>query len=1444
MGKTARTGNGLTRPPELRGIMSMIGGSEGGTVLTSAAPDQAARWRRGERLDRLFEDSCDRLREQGRGDQVAVDAGDVVLTYTELDERANQLARHLLVCGARPGDRIALLFDQPWRAYVAMLAVLKIHAAYVPLDPGFPPDRLQYIVEDANVAMVLSLSHLRDLLPEVAAVTVCVDDVQAQIDAKDSSRLGSADHGGTKDELAYIIYTSGSTGRPKGVAVEQASICNFVRVASDIYGIESTDRVYQGMTIAFDFSVEEIWVAWMVGATLVPKPGRSSMLGAELAEYLQEKRITALCCVPTLLATLDEDLPDLRFLLVSGEACPKDLVMRWHRPGRRFLNVYGPTEATVTATWSVLDPDLPVSLGVPLPTYTAVIVDPAELRALPRGEMGEIGLAGVGLARGYVNRQDLTERAFVPDFLGIENNPSGRIYRTGDLGRVNDDGQLEYFGRIDTQVKIRGYRIELSEIESVLLQLPGIAQAVVQTYEPEQGTVELAAYYTLRQDVEGVDAHDLHRMLRTRLPGYMVPAYFEQLDSIPMMASDKVDRKRLPRPEHRISRAAAGSFTAPTTAAEEALAAQLGTVLSLEKVSTDAHFFNDLGADSLLMARYCARIRKETALPAAAMQDIYENPTVRQLAACLEARHSESVLSAAVAETDAVPPVPMPPPSTFQFVMCGAIQLLIFLGYTSYAASLLIIGFQWTSGGSNPFDMWLRSIGFGAAMFLILSATPILAKWILVGRWKPGNIRIWSLAYLRFWAVKTLTRANPLVLFAGSPLYVVYLRLLGAKIGKGVVIFSRKVPACPDLLTVGDNTVIHKNSSFQCYRARSGMIETGPVMLGRNVLVSEKTTLDIATSMGDDTQLGHASSLQTGQVVPGGQIWHGSPAARTNTNYLRVPPTNCGTRRRVIFSLLQLFNRLVLVVPAGLLGLAVLLPPYLSTGHLQPGSPNFFIDVLAVTLVLFVVGLITGLIIIFSIPRLLNRFIKPEKVYPLYGVHFTIQRMIARVSNVKLYKDVFGDSSYIVHYLKALGYNLGRVEQTGSNFGPTLAHESPFLSSVGTGTMVADGLNMMNADFSSTSFRLSRVHLAGHNFLGNAISVPIGSRVGENCLLATKVMIPIDGPIRADVGLLGSPPFEIPRSVQRDAQFDEQTIAEARNSALPAKNRHNILSMVLFLAVRWFLLFVATFSAAIAVSAFSFLGVLAIAAMMLTLLLFRVLIAVLVERSVMGFRHLKPQYCSIYDPYFWRHERLWKLLAMPGFNGTPFKPVIWRMLGVKVGKRLYDAGANIPEKTLVAIGDDCAFNEGATIQGHSMEDGAFKSDYIVLGNRCSLGVDSWVNYGVTMQDGSSLGADALLMKGEDVPEDSTYTGNPAREVTSPVAPKPLAAVVSGSPRYGVPRHGGPRHREAVAVPAGLVRLSKGTYATHGTHRAPKAARTLVKPNVEAEDKAGTPGSGS
>lgn len=1413
MTKSTKARKADIQPAELRGVLT-TGLDGAGPVLTSAFPDQVARWREGERLNHLFEDRCDSLTARGWADHLAVDAEDVTLTYVELDQQANRLARHLLASGARPGDRIALLFDQPSRAYIAMLAVLKIRAAYVPLDPGFPPDRLKYIVEDADATIVLSLSHLKDQLPEVAALTICVDHARASIEAEDPARL-ELSVTDSPDELAYIIYTSGSTGRPKGVAIEHASICNFVRVASTLYGIESTDRVYQGMTIAFDFSVEEIWVPWLACATLVPKPAGSTLLGAELTEYLVEKNITALCCVPTLLATIDDDLPGLRFLLVSGEACPRDLVTRWHTPGRRFLNVYGPTEATVTATWALLDPDKPVSLGVPLPTYSAVILDPDDSRALPLGEAGEIGLAGVGLAREYVNRPDLTNRAFVPDFMNIRHNPSARIYRTGDLGRINHEGEIEYLGRIDTQVKIRGYRIELAEIESLLLRFPGIAHAVVDTFEPEPGQLEMAAYYTLRHDADNVDAHDIYQMLRTRLPGYMVPAYYEQLDTIPAMPSGKANRKQLPRPSERVSPAGSGTYTAPATPAESSLAVQLGAVLGLDRVSTDAHFFNDLGANSLLMAHFCARVRREADLSAPAMQDVYQHPTIRQLAQLLTAVKTEA--AAGPAGTAGMPPthaVTMPPASIFQYVACGAIQLAIFLGYTTYAALLLVFGYEWMSGGRDVVEIWLRSMGFGAAMFLVLSATPIIIKWLLVGRWKPGEIQIWSMAYVRFWIVKTLTRANPLVVFAGSPLYVLYLRLLGAKIGKGVVIFSRMVPVCTDLLTVGEGSVIHKNSFFLCCRARSGVIEKGPVTLGRNVLVSEKTTLDIGTSMGNDTQLGHASSLQTSQSVPDGQVWHGSPAARTTANYRRVPDADCSTRRRVIFSLLQLFNRLVLVFPVGLLGLAALLPSYLETGHLQLNDPDFFVHVLAATLVLFIAGLIFGLVFVLTGPRILNLFLKPDVVYPLYGMHFAIQRLLNRFSRAKLYKDVFGDSSYIVNFLSWLGYDLGRVEQTGSNFGPEVAQESPFLCSVGTGTMVSDGLNMMNADFSSTSFRLSRVRIAGRNFLGNDLTFPIGARVGENCLLATKVMIPIDGPVRTDVGLLGSPAFEIPRSVQRDAEFDELKIEEAKNRLLPAKNRHNVMSMVLFLAVRWFLLFVATLWGAVAVTGHGILGALAVALSMLGFLVFRVLIAVVVERSVMGFRRLQPQYCSIYDPYFWHHERLWKLLATPPFNGTPFKSWVWRLLGVKVGKRLYDAGVNIPEKTLVSIGDDCAFNEGTAIQCHSLEDGTFKSDHIVLGNRCSLGVEAFVNYGVIIGSGSSLEADSLLMKGEDVPEDTLLVGNPARAFPNGSVSKPPPPIAVRGPRHKALRYT-PAHTPGSAL-AGM----HGTSHT-GAHRQPK-----------------------
>src|ERR1700733_1309492 len=608
-----------------------------GRVLTCDGYDDAIRWRPGERLEHLFEERCDWLRHQGQAGHLAVDAAGGSLSYTELDARANQLARFLIRRGVRPGDRIGLLSDVAVDGYVGMLAVLKAHAAFVPLDVSFPADRAAYIASDAGVRLILTRSPIAaGLGPGARQVELaCVDQAEHLIDAERDDPFTPDEVPPPPDGLAYIIYTSGSTGRPKGVAVGHASICNFVRVAAETYGITGDDRVYQGMTIAFDFSVEEIWVPWMCCATLVPKPDGGKLLGLDLGAFLRERQVTALCCVPTLLATLEEDLPELRFLLVSGESCPRDLIARWHRPGRRFLNVYGPTEATVTATWTVVHPGRPVTIGVQLPTYAVVILHPEKDGALPPGIMGEIGIAGIGLAYGYVNRPDLTERAFRPDFLGIRCNPKRKIYRTGDLGRVNRQGEIEHHGRIDTQVKIRGYRIELTEIESVLLRVPGIAQAVVGTHRPNPDVVELVAYYSPQQNMPPVDPGRVYETLRELLPAYMVPAYLEKLPAIPMMPSGKADRKRLPPPAGPRLQATGGVLVAPENDTERALAAVLADVLEVDQVSVDSHFFDELGASSLLMARFNAALRERTALPTVSMKDISLCPTVRALAASL-----------------------------------------------------------------------------------------------------------------------------------------------------------------------------------------------------------------------------------------------------------------------------------------------------------------------------------------------------------------------------------------------------------------------------------------------------------------------------------------------------------------------------------------------------------------------------------------------------------------------------------------------------------------------------------------------------------------------------------------------------------------------------------------------------------------------------------------
>jgi non-ribosomal peptide synthetase-like protein len=462
------------------------------------------------------------------------------------------------------------------------------------------------------------------------------------------------------------------------------------------------------------------------------------------------------------------------------------------------------------------------------------------------------------------------------------------------------------------------------------------------------------------------------------------------------------------------------------------------------------------------------------------------------------------------------------------------------------------------------------------------------------------------------------------------------------------------------------------------------------------------------------------------------------------------------------------------------------------------GSWTFYRDMLLMSLVLYFGGLAVALTFVLTVPRLLARGLREGVVYRLYGWRYFLERLLTALTNVGLFLNLFGDSSLIVHYLRVLGYDVSRpIEQTGSNFGAEVKHDSPYLCTIGRGTMVSDGLSMLNTEYSDSSFRLSRTTIGAHSFFGNGVVYPPNAKVGDDCLFATKTMVPVDGEVRQGVGLLGSPAFEIPRAVRRDASFDDLASEEELPRRLSAKLRHNVTSMAIYLSLRWFHVFLTLLLLGAAGQAYSTgAGALAVAVASVVLLFFTIGYFVLAERAAQGFRPLEPLFCSIYDPRFWRHERFWKMIAPPivmAFSGTPYKNVVMRLAGVRVGRRVFDDGCFLPEKTLVSIGDDCTLNVGTIVQCHSMEEGAFKLGGISIEHGVTLGVGAYVHYSVVMRAGSVLETDSFLMKGTEVETGTRWGGNPANLM-------PQGAIAAGMPPEPQPiarrrgRHRTPRHR--------------------------------------------------
>ena len=594
--------------------------------------DTAADYPTDKCLHELFEEQVERT-----PNAVAIDCAGRRLTYHELNSSANQLAHRLRDCGVGPDVLVAICVGRSPELIVGILGILKAGGAYLPLDAEHPRERLAFLLQDAAAPVLLTQSSLLPLMPNHGAQVICVDADLPSIAAQSRANpvRKSVPH-----NLAYVLFTSGSTGKPKGVAIEHRSAVAFVAWAHQVFSPSDLAGVLAATSVGFDLSVFEMFAPLACGGKMILAP---NVLALSTLAAAQD--VTLLNTVPSAIAELiaQGEIPaSVRTVNLAGEPLSQHLVREIysHTKAQRVLDLYGPTESTIYATYALRTPDGPQTIGRPIANTRVYILD-RHRQLVPVGVAGEIHIGGDGLARGYLNRPELTTERFIPDPFGAAGS---RLYKTGDLARYLPDGNVEFLGRLDHQVKLRGFRIELGEIETALLQLPGVHEAVVVAREDDPGDKRLVAY-VVPQSGAAICITALCDVAKRLLPQYMVPSAFLVLEKLPLTPNGKLDRKALPVPA---ARDMATEAVAPRTPIEELLVGIWESVLGVEQVGIHDNFF-ELGGHSLLAMRVISRLRDQFAIDLP-VRSLFESPTVAELGARIERMRSQE-------PTEAIPPL-------------------------------------------------------------------------------------------------------------------------------------------------------------------------------------------------------------------------------------------------------------------------------------------------------------------------------------------------------------------------------------------------------------------------------------------------------------------------------------------------------------------------------------------------------------------------------------------------------------------------------------------------------------------------------------------------------------------------------------------------------------------------------------------------------------------
>jgi non-ribosomal peptide synthetase-like protein len=1289
--------------------------------------------------------------------KAAMRQGDLVLTYAQVWAQASAIARGLVAEGAGPGQVVGLWMPRGVDLLVAQIAITLTGAAWLPFDADAPAERVATCLADCE-AIVLVTTRTDAETERLVGVPVRAPEALSLAD--DGAETPPRAEGLTPDHPAYMIYTSGSTGKPKGIVVSHRNICHFLRAANEVYGLTADDVVFQGASVAFDLSMEEIWAPYLAGATLLV--ATPAMMGdvEGLPAALDAAGVTVIDTVPTLLGVLPRDVPSLRIIILGGEALPPAIVQRWAKPGRRIFNTYGPTEATVVATVAEVEAGRPVTIGRPIPNYSCYIVNDAG-HLCGVGEQGELWIGGPGVAVGYLQRPDLTAEKFVDNPFGGVADP--RLYRSGDAVSLTAEGQIAFHGRIDDQVKIRGFRVELGEIEARLAGEPGVSQAAV-TLRAEGGIDRLIAFLVM-QPGAALDRTALRASLRQHLPPYMLPDHYEPVAALPILAaSGKVDRKALKALPITAAQPT-GEQPAPESETEAVLLAAAQPLFKGQIVPFDADFFVDLGGHSLIAAQFISAVRQNPSYTAITLQDVYNQRTLRALGQALDAR---------IAASGGGGPKDLsfePPPFRRRF-LCGLAQaaaMPVILGLVTiqwlglFLSSIFLI-----KGDTNIWQEMVILCGIYVAINLSVKAIIVALKWTIVGRTKPGRYPLWGVYYFRIWFVSRLIQATTPKFLQMSPLMRVWIRLLGGKVGRDAVIAEFETGAW-DLVEIGERASTGSKVKIANVEYTANEMIIAPVSIGAYAYIGNSCVISGGSKVSEGAELKDLTCVLPDQTIPAWEIWDGSPARKVgdvDRAALPVHPEASPARRAVLNVGYAITYTLVLMV-----GLVPIFPAFYVLYNLDAfvgGDLDYTIPWSQLLMFTWPTALIL-IIVSMSIVIAMRWLILPTRVragsHSIYSSFYFRKWTMALGTEVVLetLNSLFA-TIYMRYWYRAMGAKIGK----GSEISTNLAGRYDLVD-IGKGNFIGDEAIFGDEEVRNGYMTLGTVKTGDRVFFGNAAIVPAGTVIEDGALIGVKSKVPDSLRVGRDETWFGSPAIKFPTRQKVDlgasATYEPPLRMKLWRALFEAM--HTSLPTALFIMMGY--MTAETIEGPVSEGQYlTAFGIFLAAGVIIACVL--VLVAVAFKWAMMG--AYKPVMKPMWSWWAMRTEACAVLYgglvgkaSLEFMRGTPFLPFALRLFGTKIGKGVLLDWTDLTEFDCIKIGDYAVINAHSCPQTHLYEDRVMKVGRIEIGKGVTISSGCTILYDAKIGDWARIEPLTLVMKGEHIPAHTMWHGAPAQPFT-------------------------------------------------------------------------------